>query len=152
MSKTSYWFCPHCIEEIDPANVTFQELHDACGHPVEWIEGISIDRLREICEAEREGRLVVLPCKVGDTVDRLFSHNEIIAIWEEHKNEEASPKYMLWKGMAHALPMEYQSRVFVRIFGTIPESIMDADTVNILVTPCITPREEAEAALQKGEI
>jgi hypothetical protein len=30
--------------------------------------GVSIDRLREICAAERDGRLVVLPCKVGDTV------------------------------------------------------------------------------------
>ena len=29
---------------------------------------ISFDRLAEICEAEREGELVVLPCKVGDTV------------------------------------------------------------------------------------
>jgi hypothetical protein len=29
---------------------------------------ISIDRLEEICNAERDGRCVVLPCKVGDTV------------------------------------------------------------------------------------
>ena len=29
---------------------------------------INIDRLAEICEAERDGRLMVLPCKVGDTV------------------------------------------------------------------------------------
>ena len=29
---------------------------------------INIDRLAEICEAEREGRLVVLPCKGGDAV------------------------------------------------------------------------------------
>lgn len=29
---------------------------------------ISLDRLTEICEAERDGRCVVLPCKVGDTV------------------------------------------------------------------------------------
>ena len=28
----------------------------------------NLDRLEEICEAEREGRCVVLPCKVGDTV------------------------------------------------------------------------------------
>jgi hypothetical protein len=28
--------------------------------------GVSIDRLSEICEAERDGRLVLLPCKVGD--------------------------------------------------------------------------------------
>ena len=27
-----------------------------------------IDRLRELAEADRDGRLVVLPCKVGDTV------------------------------------------------------------------------------------
>lgn len=73
MSKTSYWYCPNCKEEIDPANVTFQELHNACGHAVEWIEGIEPDRLTEICAAEREGRCVVLPCKVGDTVYKLTS-------------------------------------------------------------------------------
>lgn len=27
-----------------------------------------IDRLRELAEADKAGRLVVLPCKVGDTV------------------------------------------------------------------------------------
>lgn len=68
MSKTAYWYCPNCHEEVDSSRVTWQELHDACGHPVEWIEDIAIDRIREICQAEREGRLVVLPCKVGDTV------------------------------------------------------------------------------------
>jgi hypothetical protein len=26
--------------------------------------GVSVDRIREICAAERDGRLVVLPCKV----------------------------------------------------------------------------------------
>jgi len=29
---------------------------------------IPFDRIQEICEAERDGRCVVLPCKVGDTV------------------------------------------------------------------------------------
>ena len=29
---------------------------------------IPLDRLREIAEAERDGRCVVLPCKLGDTV------------------------------------------------------------------------------------
>ena len=31
-------------------------------------DGLPIDRLRELAEADRDGRLVVLPCKVGDTV------------------------------------------------------------------------------------
>lgn len=30
--------------------------------------GIDVDRMREIVAAEREGRLLILPCKVGDTV------------------------------------------------------------------------------------
>lgn len=32
-----------------------------------------IDRLRELAEADKDGRIVVLPCKVGDTVYRLRS-------------------------------------------------------------------------------
>lgn len=31
-------------------------------------EGLPIDRLRELAEADKDGRVVVLPCKVGDTV------------------------------------------------------------------------------------
>lgn len=31
------------------------------------------DRLREFAEADKDGRLVVLPCKVGDTVYRIFN-------------------------------------------------------------------------------
>jgi hypothetical protein len=38
------------------------------------IADITTDRLSEICAAERDGRLVVLPCKVGDTVYRIISY------------------------------------------------------------------------------
>lgn len=31
-------------------------------------DGIDVDRMREIVAAERDGRVVVLPCKLGDTV------------------------------------------------------------------------------------
>ena len=34
--------------------------------------GISETRLRELAEADREGRCVVLPCKIGDPVWRLY--------------------------------------------------------------------------------
>lgn len=33
----SYWFCHNCKCEICNENVTFEELHDSCGHPVECI-------------------------------------------------------------------------------------------------------------------
>ena len=35
---------------------------------IAYESGISIDRLSEICNAEREGRCMVLPCKIGDTI------------------------------------------------------------------------------------
>ena len=38
-------------------------IFDADGNEV-----ISLDRLRELASAEREGRLVVLPCKTGDII------------------------------------------------------------------------------------
>ena len=31
-------------------------------------DGLPIDRLRELAESDKDGRVVVLPCKVGDTV------------------------------------------------------------------------------------
>lgn len=33
-----------------------------------------LDRLRELAEADKDGRLVVLPCKVGDTVYVINRH------------------------------------------------------------------------------
>lgn len=35
---------------------------------IKEFEGVPIDRLRELAQAEKTGRLVVLPCDVGDTV------------------------------------------------------------------------------------
>lgn len=49
----------------------------------DWLEELKIikdilgddydlDRLRELVEADRDGRCIVLPCKVGDTIYKLF--------------------------------------------------------------------------------
>lgn len=35
---------------------------------IKEFEGVSINRMIELAQAEKDGRLVVLPCKVGDTV------------------------------------------------------------------------------------
>lgn len=43
-------------------------LHDDNSARLAATKDIPIDRLLEIAMAERDGRLVVLPCKVGDTV------------------------------------------------------------------------------------
>jgi len=75
----SYWYCPNCQEELSGSRVTYQELCDTCGTRVLCVdETIDSDRLQEICKAEAEGRLVVLPCKVGDTVYFAYSGCEKI--------------------------------------------------------------------------
>lgn len=35
---------------------------------IKEIEGLSIERMKELAKAEAEDRLLILPCKVGDTV------------------------------------------------------------------------------------
>lgn len=94
-------------------------------------------------------RFVELPCKVKDLIDTIIGHNEIVAIWERRKNKEGRYHALLWKGMAWDIPEEYLERTFFKIFGTVPESITEADTVNIAVTPILIPAEEAERALKE---
>lgn len=36
-------------------------------------ENMTVGRLKELAEADKDGRVVVLPCKVGDTVYRVFT-------------------------------------------------------------------------------
>lgn len=42
----------------------YEDIAELCG---------GIDRLRELAEADKDGRVVVLPCKVGDKLYRVFS-------------------------------------------------------------------------------
>ena len=35
-----YWWCPNCKEECNPHHVTYAELHESCGHPVNWIDSL----------------------------------------------------------------------------------------------------------------
>ena len=89
-------------------------------------------------------RFVELPCKVKNLIDTIISHNEIVGIWERRKNKEGGYHALLWKGMAWDIPEEYLDRTFLKIFGTVPESITEVDTVNIAVTPVLISAEEAE--------
>ena len=37
--------------------------------------GVDVDRMKELAEADKNGRLVVMPCKVGDKLYRVFDGN-----------------------------------------------------------------------------
>ena len=48
-------------EEIDMDHEAAEQLRQLC-------RNCDLDRLEKLAEADKDGRLVVLPCKVGDTV------------------------------------------------------------------------------------
>lgn len=52
-------------EEIERSKL---EIEAGCVKAIARTYGIDINRLRKLAEADRDGRVVVLPCKVGDTV------------------------------------------------------------------------------------
>ena len=49
---------------------------------LEETSGVPFNRLRELAQADKEGRCVVLPCKVGDTIFSIAS-GEVIAMTVE---------------------------------------------------------------------
>lgn len=60
-------------EEIDMDHAAAEQLRQLC-------QNCDLDRLEKLAEADKDGRLVVRPCKVGDTLFRVFA-GEIL----EHK-------------------------------------------------------------------
>ena len=73
----------HCFG--DPGDCIFKDeikLYEA----VKSIEGIvPFDRLLELACADKAGRLVVLPCKVGDTVYRVLTTRDCPPVISEVK-------------------------------------------------------------------
>lgn len=56
-------------EEIDMDHEAAEQLRHLC-------RDCDLERLEKLAEADRDGRLVVLPCKVGDTVYRIFNPSD----------------------------------------------------------------------------
>lgn len=67
------------LKAYEDTGLTPGEVHSTSG---EWCAMMSVlnsigggyDRLRELAEADKDGRLVVLPCKVGDGLWTYCSH------------------------------------------------------------------------------
>ena len=62
------WLEPESVEAIK-----LSMMGKAISEIVEF-EGLPIDRLRELAKADKDGRLMVLPCKVGDGLWTFCSH------------------------------------------------------------------------------
>ena len=95
--------------------------------------GLSPEEVQKMARAKAEGRLVVLPCKVGDII-YADCYGDIIG-WEVHQIEMRTGK-----------PTQYIARGDDEGYGT-PE--IDFVGEDIGKTVFLT-REEAEKALQEG--
>lgn len=105
---------------------------------------------KKYIDLEEQGLILRLPCKVGEAVDKLFSHNEVVALWYD-KPSDKNHSYLLWRGMAHQIPKEYKENRILKFKGIIPERFSESDTINLLITPYVIPCEEAEAKLKELE-
>jgi len=107
------------------------------------VKGIPLDRLQEICNAERDGRCVVLPCKVGDVlyqidIDLLYNDKSIRMYDVENiticgdKDKDILLKYDSYDG----------------VICTVENLINGTLYLDYLLT--FLTREEAEKALEGG--
>lgn len=55
-------------EEVERSKL---EIESGCVKAIARTYGIDINRLRKLAEANKDGRMVLLPCKVDDTVYRI---------------------------------------------------------------------------------
>lgn len=106
--------CARYAEEI----AVLQEKVNTCG------ECGGIDRLRELEEADKNGRVVVLPCKIGDVLYR------------------ASPSGVVVHCVANVVYRELTSRWYIDTIPNLPYASEELGKTTFLT------REEAEKALE----
>ena len=110
-----------------------------------YLVGSAIDKLAEYEDAEEQGLLLRLPCRLGDIIDRIISHNETVTLMFETEVSSFRGLQHFWHGAAWNIPKEYLELPFVKIHGVVPDKITEADTIWIEV------RKEAEQALARME-
>ena len=138
-------------EQAELLDYTHEEWKDLKG-VMDFVDAmnisVAINKLAEYEDLEEQGKLLELKqASVNDVVDKLFSHNEIISLWREARENGISVHKRIWYGMAWDIPEELKNCKFVKMFGIIPESIAHADIINIEVVM----GEEAEKALEEME-
>jgi hypothetical protein len=105
--------------------------------------GFTTERINKLATAEREGRLVILPCKVGDTVyiaDCLREHAVVI--------EAAVSKFLLerpWKDVDEAPVTRFVS------FISLYDEYHSFPACQLGKPPFFFSREEAEAAIDAAK-
>ena len=111
-------------EEIDMDHEAAEQLRRLC-------RDCDLDRLEKLAEADKDGRLVVLPCKVGDTVYEVTSRKTKSEYRVKAIRVELFCTFIEWDIVA----------------GFVDKSIFGVPVDEIGKTVFLT-REEAEKALE----
>ena len=92
-------------EEIDMDHEAAETLRHLC-------RDCDLDQLEELAEADKDGRLVVLPCKVGDTVYRVitFYGEKPVVLETPIRTEEQAVGIARYIGKQHNLVNVYLTR------------------------------------------
>ena len=111
-------------EEIDMDHEAAEQLRHLC-------RNCDLDRLEKLAEADRDGRVVVLPCKAGDTVYEVTSRKTISEYRVKAIRVELFCTFIEWDIVA----------------GFVDKSIFGVPVDEIGKTVFLT-REEADRALE----
>ena len=111
-------------EEIDMDHEAAEQLRQLC-------QGCDLDRLEELAEADKDGRVVVPPCKAGDTVYEVTSRKTISEYRVKAIRVELFCTFIEWDIVA----------------GFVDKSIFGVPVDEIGKTVFLT-REEADRALE----
>lgn len=135
------WF--HGVMEcyLSEKDMSDRQMQEICSEIDKYSgSGLTPERCAELAQAEREGRLVVLPCKVGDTVYHRSGQHTIddIQLFYPRQNGHV-PEERIGKLQIRLGSLNYAG---LQTFATYADEI--GKTVFLT-------REEAEAALQRKE-
>ena len=143
--------CPYLavidrLADYEDTGLTPEEVKDMAENAetrlLTWFEakyGFPVGKLMDLCEAEQQGRLVVLPCKVGETVYRIVDRGYL-------KDTCETDCYSC------NILCPYEGREYERVIEIVPwEMVSIGAIVNAmeqLGKTVFLTREQAEQALQ----
>lgn len=82
--------------------------------------GLPIDRLRELAEADKEGRVEVLPCKLGTTA---YSTLDDLGRVHACKAEYANVYAKSYRNMVVLKPLDYKGHEYGAAFGAFGKTV-----------------------------
>lgn len=134
LEPCDYSTMSHALQQAKRAREDLTEMLRIVG-------AVGLDRLMELAKAEREGRLVVLPCKVGDTV------------WLSMYGEVKEAKVVCIRPFVFQDKVEFRGNAewtgedpFYNDGRPLTQEVFIVFDKDAFLT-----REEAESALEKGE-